>query len=318
MVAYLLRDLVGQLGAAVVHGEQDRGDLQATVQVRLDQLDVVEQLAQPFQRVVLALDRDEHLVAGDERVDREQAERRRAVDEDVVDLPAVRGDGPAQPVLAGDDRDELDLGAGEVDGGRHGPQIRRLLDRHRNLLQRRPVDQHLVDRRRPAGVLDAEPGAGVALRVEVDHQHPQAVHGHRDGEVDRAGGLADAAFLVRDGDHPPARGLGERVVAAGVPDPNGLGRLPHDRRVEAVAVVRGHTDRVVEHAPDPGPAGVELGHVLILAAVAVLRVRLAAVRGTEPPGRPALGAGRAEPADRARSAVDGQHVQGPPDRPADG
>ena len=61
----------------------------------------------------------------------------------------------------------------------------------------------------------------------------------RDGEVDRARGLADAALLVGDGDHPAVRGLGEGVVAAGVADPDGLGGLAHDRGVEAVTVRRG-------------------------------------------------------------------------------
>ncbi len=50
-----------------------------------------------FQRVVLALDRDQDLLRRAERVDREQAERRRAVDEDVVELLRVALDRPGQP-----------------------------------------------------------------------------------------------------------------------------------------------------------------------------------------------------------------------------
>ena len=60
------------------------------IEVPLDELDVVEQLAEPLERVVLALDRDEHLARRHERVDRQQAERRRAVDEDVVECSYSR------------------------------------------------------------------------------------------------------------------------------------------------------------------------------------------------------------------------------------
>ena len=45
---------------------------------------VDEQLPEAFQGVVLGLDRDHHLLAGDQRVEREQAQGGRAVDEDVV------------------------------------------------------------------------------------------------------------------------------------------------------------------------------------------------------------------------------------------
>ena len=84
VVAHLCGHLLGQPGARVVHRQQDRRDVQLLVEVRAHQLDVAQQLAEPFQRVELALDRDQHFAAGDQRVDREQAERGRAVDEDVV------------------------------------------------------------------------------------------------------------------------------------------------------------------------------------------------------------------------------------------
>ncbi len=51
-------------------------------------------------------------------------------------------------------------------------------------------------------VVDAERGRGVALRVEVDHQDPQPVHGQRGGEVDGGGGLAHPALLVGHHHHP--------------------------------------------------------------------------------------------------------------------
>ena len=86
---------------------------------------------QPFQRVVLALDRDEHLARGDERVDREEPEARagsrrarsRAARCRLLLVVEVRVDRPLEARLAGDQRDELDLGAGEVDRGRRAPEV---------------------------------------------------------------------------------------------------------------------------------------------------------------------------------------------------
>ena len=71
------------------------------------------------------------------------------------------------------------------------------------------VDQHVVDARRVRAVLDAERGRGVALRVEVDDEHPGAGPGQRCGEVDGGRRLADAALLVRDRQHPSGRGQRE-------------------------------------------------------------------------------------------------------------
>ena len=47
---------------------------------------------------------------------------------------------------------------------------------------RRPAaEQHVVDRRGADRVVDTERGAGVALRVEVDDEHPQPVQRQRRG-----------------------------------------------------------------------------------------------------------------------------------------
>ena len=49
------------------------------------------------------------------------------------------------------------------------------------------------------GMADAEPGGGVALWVGVDQHDAPATLGEGGGEIDRGGGLADAALLVGDG-----------------------------------------------------------------------------------------------------------------------
>lgn len=68
----LVGNLRRQAGTPVVHREQNRRDVQLRVEVALDQVHVAQQLGQALQCVVLALDRDEHLLRGHEGVDREQ------------------------------------------------------------------------------------------------------------------------------------------------------------------------------------------------------------------------------------------------------
>ena len=62
--------------------------------------------------------------------------------------------------------------------------------------------QHVEGRERP--LVDAEPRAGIALRIEIDDQHPLADGCERRAEIDGGRGLADAALLIGEGDDPRA------------------------------------------------------------------------------------------------------------------
>src|SRR3954454_19698526 len=70
--------------AVVVHGREDPLDPDLRVQVLADHRERVLELHEAAQREVLALHRDDDAVRGHQRVDRQQAERRRRVDQDVV------------------------------------------------------------------------------------------------------------------------------------------------------------------------------------------------------------------------------------------
>ena len=59
-------------------------------------------------------------------------------------------------------------------------------------------------------LVDAEPGAGIALRIEVDDQHPLADGRERRAEIDRRRGLADAALLI--GEREDARAARSKRV----------------------------------------------------------------------------------------------------------
>ena len=47
----------------------------------------------------------------------------------------------------------------------------------------------------------SDAAGGVALRVAVDEQHVLAGEREGGGQIDRRGGLADAALLICDGDN---------------------------------------------------------------------------------------------------------------------
>ena len=64
----LLRHLHGQVGPAVVHGEQQALQTDGGVQPALDNADGGEQIAQPLQGVILALDGHQHRVCRAEAV----------------------------------------------------------------------------------------------------------------------------------------------------------------------------------------------------------------------------------------------------------
>ena len=124
--SHLLGHLRREPRPTVVHGQQDRAQPQPVVQLALDQVDGPDQLRHPLERVVLTLDRNQDLVGRHQCVQGEQTERRRAVDEDVVRgvLRQVGAERPEQPVLPRHHGHQLDLGAGQVDGGRQHGEIR--------------------------------------------------------------------------------------------------------------------------------------------------------------------------------------------------
>src|SRR6476646_12068801 len=85
----LLEDVDGLLRmqqALVVHRREDALNLHFRVQVLTNHRQRVLELDEPAERQVLALNRDDDAVRGDERVYRQQPERRRRIDENVVVL----------------------------------------------------------------------------------------------------------------------------------------------------------------------------------------------------------------------------------------
>src|SRR5579859_5731721 len=128
--------------AAVEHRRQDPLDRHLRIQVLADHAQRVLELHQAAQRQVLALDRHDDAVRSDQRVDRQQAERRRRVDQDVVVAALHRQQRPLESALPPDHARQRQLRPRQVDR-RHGQVDLALVD---HLLQRQAVHQHVVHR----------------------------------------------------------------------------------------------------------------------------------------------------------------------------
>ena len=97
--------------------------------------------------------------------------------------------------------DQFQLGAGQIHGRRHQRQFGNA-GRHDGVGQLGLAHQHVIGGDGARGPRHAQPGRGIALRVDVDHQGGLADRGQGRAQIDGGGGLTDAALLI--GDHQDA------------------------------------------------------------------------------------------------------------------
>ena len=179
--ADVARDLLSEVRALVVHRHQHAGDVERRIEGGADAAQRRDEIGEPFEREVLAVERNQHGVGGDERVEREQPERGRRVDEDVVEAVAERVEqaraGDARGGGARRDRSRRRSGCDRRESAR-GPSTR---------VSRTNADgigdvggQGLVDGAGRCG-LAFEPDAAreVGLRVHVDEEHALFRQGER-------------------------------------------------------------------------------------------------------------------------------------------
>jgi len=99
VLADLALHVPGEPGAPVVHREQHAGDREPWVELALDQREGVEQAGESLEREVLRLHRHDHPVGGDQGIDGQRPEGRRAVEQRVGEALADRGQRIAQTGL---------------------------------------------------------------------------------------------------------------------------------------------------------------------------------------------------------------------------
>ena len=161
----------------------------------------VQELRQPFERVVLALNRDDETVGGGQHVQRDEPERRRAVDDDVAVVIPQIAERLAHARLASVLIDELDFGAHQILGCGNHIEVREMHVREPRLDERRAVDERLVERMANAIALDAHAARRIALRIRVDEERLSLGRRERRREIDGGRRFTHATFLVRDRDY---------------------------------------------------------------------------------------------------------------------
>src|SRR5262245_26259179 len=156
-------------------------------------------MSQALERIELALQRNQDEVGRRQSVDRQEAERRRAIHEDVLVRPGQPLESATQAVLAALEPYQLDLSAHQINvGGQKTKGWQRRVE-HR-LVRMLIAEQRVVNRRIEPGLSNAEPGGRVALRVEIDEESRALRQRQSGSEIHRGRRLSDAAFLVHHRD----------------------------------------------------------------------------------------------------------------------
>ena len=201
MLAHLAEHLLREPGAAVEHRHHHSEQFEVRVHpgvAHLPQHAVDHRDA--FQRVILALERHQQRVRGGEGVERENPQRRRAINHDEVVLARVthglkRLLEPVQVVLQ---PGQLDLRAAQIHfAGDDGQALER---GGQDVVREGAFPQQRAIAAGPLGLGQAHAAGGIGLRVDVHEEHPLAEGGEAGGEVDGGGGLTHATLLVRHGD----------------------------------------------------------------------------------------------------------------------
>ena len=216
MRAHLGLDLFGKTRAPISHRQQHRRHAQAGIEIRPYALNSRPELAQPLERVVLGLDRDQHLIRGDHDIESHQPQRRGAVDQDDIDVVArveELTERIAQEELPPLDIDQLDLGPRQVDCGRADADPLDIRARPEDLLDGGATDNDIVSGQDARVVRDTERAGRVPLRIGVDDDDIEATECESSGHIDRRRRFADAALLIGDGDSAGALRTAEgRVI----------------------------------------------------------------------------------------------------------
>ena len=160
--------MLAEIEARVVHRQQHPFNRERGIEIPLHELHGVEELREPFERVVFALNRDDDAVGGRQHVQRQEAERRRAVDDHVAVLVAQVPQRLAHARLAGTLVDELELGTHQVLRPGNHIETREVHVREARLGERRAVDERFVERLADTIALDANAARRVALGIGVD------------------------------------------------------------------------------------------------------------------------------------------------------
>ncbi len=213
MLADFADDLVGKIGAAVEHGHDDAEEFEARVDAGVAQLgEDAGKHRDAFERVILALERDQQPVHGRKAIQGEHAEGGRAVEDDEVELVAgangLKGGTQAEQVVVATGK--LDFHAAEIDFA--GDDVEAVKGGGLDLFEQRAFAEQGAVGAGAGGFVQADAAGGVGLRIDVHEEDALAEGGETGGEVDGRGGFAHPALLIGDS-HDVARHGGQCKVS---------------------------------------------------------------------------------------------------------
>ena len=195
MILQLFADLLLQCNARVKHHPQQANHLKLRIEVGVHLADGVDQVGQSFQGKVFALHRNDHAVCGAQTIECEQAQSRRAINQNEVVIGIHRGEGRFQTDFAPFLVDQLHLCTGQFAvGSQH--VVSACITRNACLGHTGFLQQHVVHTVGELALVHVRAHRCVALRIHIHQQHalPQ---GRQSGcQVHAGGGFANAAFLV--------------------------------------------------------------------------------------------------------------------------
>ena len=192
---HFVAHFAGQAVAGIVHGQHHAQQVQPGIEPLFDQLEGLQQFDDAFQGEKFALQGDEQFLRGAEGVEGQQAQGRRAVDDDVIVLRAQRFEAVTQVELAGHLVHQFQFHGHQVGaGGQHVKEGRAgAADALVDVLRRVEGGVEVVVQ---VFLGDTDTAGAVGLGVTVHQQHALFHDGQCGGKVDGGGRLADAAFLV--------------------------------------------------------------------------------------------------------------------------
>jgi hypothetical protein len=193
------RHLFGQAGSLVEHGQQHAFDFEPRIEALFHAVDCVHERGNAFEREVFALDRNQDRVGRGERVDCEEIERRRTVQDDEVVTGPQLFQLLAEARFAAFAVGKLDVGAGEMTVGRQKIELRDLRLQHDGL-RFGLIHEDFVHSRAVGALRETQSGRRVRLGIAIRNQNAAIRGGERGCQIDRGRSLPYAAFLIRNGD----------------------------------------------------------------------------------------------------------------------
>jgi hypothetical protein len=205
--------LFREVGAFVVHRQENSFDLERMPEGVPDALNGVHQTGYSFEGEELALNRNENGIGSHKSVQSQEVEGGWAVDQGVLIVPA-----DAMQVLAKNGFAVVRTHQFQVDtdeifvSGKHLKAVHLGFDNGvANLLA---VEEDVIEGMHAVGFLYAEATGGIALGVAIDHQDFDFAGGEGGGQVDGSCRLTDAAFLICDSNNS-GQGIYDRDLTLG-------------------------------------------------------------------------------------------------------